>query len=75
VKEKVAEMCVSYNSSVEQVLNENSTVFQKLHVAIGAAYGKTIVVRSGTKGDLDPSCFGDSVLNAEALQLMSTEPR
>jgi class 3 adenylate cyclase len=71
IKEKLTEMAISYNSSVEQVINANHKVFDKYHVAIGAAYGKTVVVRSGTRGDLDASCFGDSVLNAESLQLRS----
>jgi len=71
IKEKVAEMCISFNSSVEQVLNANHVIFDKYHVAIGAAYGKTIVVRSGTRGDLDVGCFGDAVLRAEVQQMRS----
>jgi len=71
IREKLADLCISCNSSVEQVLNQDHVVFDKYHVAIGAAYGKTVVVRSGTRGDLDASCFGDAVLNAEALQMLS----
>ncbi len=71
IREKLAEFCISCNSSVEQVLNEDYVVFDKYYVAIGASYGKTVVVRSGTKGDLDAGCFGDAVLNAEALQVLS----
>lgn len=70
IREKLAELCISCNSSVEQVLNEDYVVFDKYHVAIGASFGKTVVVRSGTKGDLDAGCFGDAVLNAEALQML-----
>jgi class 3 adenylate cyclase len=70
IREKLAEICISCNSSVEQVLNENFVVFDKYHVAIGASYGKTVVVRSGTKGDLDAGFFGDAVLNAETLQML-----
>jgi class 3 adenylate cyclase len=71
IKEKLAELCISCNSSVEQVLNKDFVVFEEYHVAIGASFGKTVVVRSGTKGDLDASCFGDAVLNAEELQMMA----
>ena len=70
IREKLAKLCISCNSSVEQVLNEKYVVFDKYHVAIGASYGKTVVVRSGTRGDLDAGCFGDPVLSAEALQML-----
>jgi class 3 adenylate cyclase len=71
IKEKMVEMAISYNSSVEDVINAHQKASDKYHVAIGTAYGKTVVVRSGTKGDLDAGCFGDAVLGAENLQLRS----
>jgi len=71
IKQKLVDLCISLNSSVEQVLNVECLIFEPYHVSIGAAYGKTIVVRSGVKGDLDASCFGDAVLDAELLQISS----
>jgi class 3 adenylate cyclase len=70
VRNKLAEICVSLNSSVESVLNVDFKIFSDpYHVSIGAAHGKTVVVRSGAKGDLDASCLGTAVLNAEAFQV------
>jgi class 3 adenylate cyclase len=71
IKQKIVDLCISLNSSVEQVLNVECLVFEPYHVSIGAAYGKTVVVRSGVRGDLDASCFGDAVLDAESLQISS----
>ena len=71
IREKLAKIAISCNSSVELVLNKDHVIFDKFHVAIGASHGKTIVVRSGTRGDLDASCFGDAVLSAEHLQMRS----
>jgi class 3 adenylate cyclase len=68
IRDRLAKMVISCNSSVEQVLNKDYVIFDKYHVAIGASYGKTIVVRSGAKGDLDAGCFGVATLDAEALQ-------
>ena len=45
IKGKIAEMCISFNSSVEEILNTEHVIFDPYHIAIGAAYGKTIVVR------------------------------
>jgi class 3 adenylate cyclase len=71
IRRKIIDLCISLNSSVEQVLNVECLVFQAYHVSIGAAYGKTVIVRSGVKGDLDASCFGDAVLDAEVMQIVS----
>ena len=71
IKETVAQMCVSFNSSVEQVLNVHFRRFDPYHVSIGADFGKTVVVRSGAKGDMDIGCLGNAVLAAEQLQLVT----
>jgi class 3 adenylate cyclase len=72
-KNDVVELCVSLNSSVELVLNKFFKIFpEEYHIAIGSAFGKTVVIRSGAKCDLDAGCLGTEVLEAENLQLRST---
>jgi class 3 adenylate cyclase len=71
IRDKLAKTAISCNSSVEQVLNKDYVIFDKYHVAIGVSYGRTIVIRSGTKGDLDAGCFGGATLDAEVLQSRS----
>lgn len=70
IRNNAVELCIDFNSSVEEVLNELELP-AKLHVAIGADFGDTVVVRSGVRGDLDASCLADATLSAEALQLVS----
>lgn len=64
-------LCIDCNSSMEEVLNEFHAELGKLHVAIGADFGKTIAVRSGVRGDLDSGCLGHAVGGAEHLQISS----
>jgi class 3 adenylate cyclase len=61
--------CIDCNSSMEEVLNEYHAELGKLHIAIGADFGKTIAVRSGIRGDLDSGCLGKAVGRGEHLQL------
>jgi class 3 adenylate cyclase len=68
---RAVDLCIDFNSSVEEVLNEYHADLGKLHVAIGVAFGKTVAVRSGTRGDLDAGCLGKAVGQAEHLQLKS----
>jgi class 3 adenylate cyclase len=56
---------------MEEVLNEYHADLGKLHVAIGAGFGKTVAIRSGVRGDLDAGCLGHAVGRAEHLQLRS----
>ena len=48
---RAVDLCIDYNSSIEEVLNEYHADLGKLHVAIGADFGKTVAVRSGIRGD------------------------
>lgn len=66
---KAVDLCISYNSSVEEVLNVHHNILGAFHVAIGCDYGKSLVSRLGVRGDLDSACFGDAVLTAETIQL------
>ncbi len=66
---KAVDLCISYNSTVEEVLNVHHNVLGPLHVAIGCDYGKSLVSRLGVRGDLDSGCFGDATLTAETIQL------
>lgn len=68
---RAVDLCIDFNSSVEEVLNEYHADLGKLHVAIGVSFGKTVAIRSGTRGDLDAGCLGKSVGQAEHLQLKS----
>ena len=68
---RAIELCIDCNSSMEEVLNEYHADLGKLHIAIGAAFGKTVAVRSGIRGDLDAGCLGKAVGQAERLQLKS----
>lgn len=68
---RAVELCIDCNSSMEEVLNEYHADLGKLHVAIGAAFGKTVAIRSGVRGDLDAGCLGRAVGRAEHLQFSS----
>lgn len=69
VREAAIDLAIAYNSSVEEVINEeHDDILGKIHVAIGCAYGKTLVGKLGTKGDMDPVVVGKSVVRAEDLQ-------
>lgn len=69
IKRKAVNICISYNSSVEEVINKNHNALGELHVTIGCDFGKTLVCRSGIRGDLDSTCLGDSAFRAEEIQL------
>ncbi len=69
VMERAVELCIAYNSSVEEVINVNHDILGKLHVAVGCAFGKALVGKLGVKGDRDPVCIGDATIEAEQLQL------
>lgn len=71
VGRRAVEMCISLNSSVEEALNREPGLPSKLHVAIGCAFGPTVVVRFGVRGDLDVGCLGHAPAQAETLQLNS----
>jgi len=68
---RAIELCIDCNSSMEEVLNEYHADLGKLHVAIGADFGKTVAIRSGVRGDLDAGCLGHAVGRAEHLQFRS----
>src|SRR5262249_32200144 len=65
---RAVDQCIDCNSSMEEVLNEYHADLGKLHVAIGADFGKTVVIRSGVRGDLDVGCLGHAVGQAEHFQ-------
>jgi len=69
MKDRAVELAISYNSSVEEVLNKYYQNDGALHVAIGCDVGKVLVSRLGVRGDLDATCIGRSVLRAESLQI------
>jgi class 3 adenylate cyclase len=69
VMDRAVELCIAYNSSVEEVINEDHDILGKLHVAIGCDFGKALVGKLGVRGDRDPVCIGDATLRAEQLQL------
>lgn len=71
MKDRAAELAISYNSSIEEVLSKYYENDGALHVAIGCDVGKVLVSRLGVRGDLDVTCIGRSVLRAEALQIGS----
>jgi len=72
IKNKATDICISHNSSVEEILNKDHAVLGELHVAIGCDFGKTLVCRSGVRGDLDSTCLGDAAFRAEEIQLQLT---
>lgn len=70
VRETAVDLAIAYNSSVEEVINAyHKDIVGKTHVAIGCAFGKALVGKLGTKGDMDPVCIGKATINAESLQL------
>ena len=69
---KAVEACISYNSSVEELLNVEHNLLGQLHVSIGCDFGKTLVSRCGVIGDLDVTCLGRAAQNAEEVQLRMT---
>ena len=69
IKEKAVELCISYNTSVEELMNKEHNVLGELHVATGCDFGKALVGRLGVRGDLDASCLGDATAGAEHIQL------
>jgi class 3 adenylate cyclase len=68
VLRKAIDACVSYNSSVEEILNIEHNIVGKIHVAIGCAFGKTLVSRTGVRGDLDLTCLARTAQLAETMQ-------
>ena len=68
-RRRAVELCIDYNSSMEDVLNVDYPSLGKLHVAIGASSGKSVAVRSGVRGDLDASCLSKCVSQAEHWQI------
>ncbi|MBL0158887.1 MAG: hypothetical protein IPP47_17530 [Bryobacterales bacterium] len=69
VKQAAIDLCIAANSSVELVINEYHDILGKLHVAIGCAFGNSLVGKLGVKGDMDYLCIGDATSTAERLQL------
>jgi class 3 adenylate cyclase len=70
VREAAVDLAIAYNSSVEEVINaHHKNIVGKVHVAIGSAFGKALVGKLGTKGDMDPVCIGKATSSAENLQL------
>lgn len=68
---QAVDLCIDYNSSMEEVMNEYHTDLGKLHVAIGASFGKTVALRSGVRGDLDAGCLSKDITKAEHWQINS----
>ena len=69
VREAAVDLAIAYNSSVEDVINEeHDDILGKIHIAIGCAYGKTLVGRLGTKADMDPVVISKAAVRAEDLQ-------
>jgi len=65
---KAIEALISYNSSIEEILNSQHNILGPMHVAIGCAFGKTLVSRTGVRGDLDLTCLGLATQLAETMQ-------
>lgn len=70
VRERAVDLAIAYNSSVEEVINvHHKDIVGKVHIATGSAFGKALVGKLGTKGDMDPVCIGKATIKAEDLQL------
>ncbi len=69
VMQDAVNLCIAYNSSVEEVVNRYHDFLGKLHIGIGCAFGRALVGMLGTKGDRDPVCIGNATVTAEAIQL------
>jgi class 3 adenylate cyclase len=69
---KAVEICIDYNSSMEEVLNVYHADLGKLYVAIGASFGKTVALRSGVRGDMDAGCLSKAIKEAEHWQIASS---
>lgn len=70
VRENAVTLAIAYNSSVEEVINlHHKDIVGTVHVAAGGAFGKALVGKLGTKGDMDPVCIGKATIKAENLQL------
>lgn len=69
---RAVDLCIDYNSSMEEILNEYHAEIGKLHVAIGASFGTTVAIRSGVRGDMDAGCMSKAVGAAERMQVASS---
>jgi class 3 adenylate cyclase len=69
VMQEALDLCIAFNSSVEDVLNKHHAVLGPLHVAIGCDFGDALVGMLGVAGDRDPVVIGHATLDAEQLQL------
>jgi class 3 adenylate cyclase len=69
VMEKAADLCIAYNSSVEDIMNAHHDILGKLHVGIGCSFGKALIGMLGVRGDRDPVCIGKATITAENVQL------
>ena len=69
VMQNAIDVCIAFNSSVEDVLNKHHALLGPLHVAIGCDFGDALVGMLGVAGDRDPVVIGHATLFAEQLQL------
>jgi hypothetical protein len=69
--QQAVDLCIDFNSSMEEVLDEFHADLGKLHVAIGASFGKTVALRSGVRGDMDAGCLSKEISQAEHWQIKS----
>jgi class 3 adenylate cyclase len=69
VMQDALDVCIAFNSSVEDVLNKHHALLGPLHVAIGCDFGDALVGMLGVAGDRDPVVIGHATLAAEELQL------
>ncbi|MGA7236839.1 MAG: hypothetical protein WBY44_14225 [Bryobacteraceae bacterium] len=69
VMQDAVDLCIAFNSSVEDVLNKHHALLGPLHVAIGCDFGDALVGMLGVAGDRDPVVIGHATLDAEELQV------